>query len=127
MNSRSYNFRMHKVEINAKLIGDISHLFAVLKDQTRLKIMFSLLDESLCVCQCDNCGECPHLCCMIKKCVNDIAFLVQKEQSLISHQLHYLKKHGLVRSEKVKNKVFYSLKDGHVKQLLKIALEHIME
>lgn len=127
MNDCSYNYCMSKANLSNQRIKEIGHLFAVLKDETRLKIMFSLLDESLCQCQCDNCGECLHLCCMIKRCVNDIAFLIEKEQSLVSHQLHYLKKHELVRSEKVKNRVFYSLKDGHVKQLLKIALEHILE
>jgi ArsR family transcriptional regulator len=64
---------------------------------------------------------------MIEKCVNDIALAINAEQSLVSHQLKVLKKYDLVAVRKEKNKCFYSLKDGHIKQLLKIALEHIEE
>ena len=108
-------------------INSISTLLATMSDKTRLKIMLSLLDDSRCSCPCDNCGSCSHLCCMISKCVSEIVIEVNAEQSLVSHQLKVLKDAGIVESRKEGNKMYYSLKDGHIKQLLRIAEEHVEE
>lgn len=105
----------------------VEKLLNIASDYTRLRIMSSLLDESRCCCNCAECGACIHLHCMIEKCVGDICADIKASQSLVSHQLKVLKDANLVRSRKVGNKVFYALKDGHIKQLLKIAIDHIME
>ena len=41
-------------------------------------------------------------------------------QSLVSHQLKVLKDADLVKTRKVGLRVYYSLKDGHIKELLNI-------
>ena len=103
-------------------------LLETASDATRLKIMFALLDDDRCVCEGDcDCGTCLNMDCMIEKCVNDIAAEIGASQSLVSHQLRVLKDADLVRTRKEKTKVYYSLSDKHVRLLLGVAYEHIME
>ena len=118
---------------NVKLstIKKMESLLTVASDATRLKIMLTLLDDSLCHCgHCEkehNCSNCTSLDCMIEKCVNDIANEIGASQSLVSHQLKVLKDADFVRTRKEKTKVYYSLKDKHVRLLLGVAYEHVME
>ena len=48
-------------------------------------------------------------------------------QSLVSHQLKVLKDAKLIKSRKEGTKVFYSLADGHIKILLRVMKEHVLE
>ena len=57
-------------------IYDVAELFKVLGDQTRVKILFTLIKDEMCVC--------------------DIAELLEMSQSAISHQLRVLKQARLV-------------------------------
>jgi len=59
--------------------------------------------------------------------VCEMVDLLKMEQSAVSHQLRILRNKGLVKSRKVGKIVFYSLKDDHVNDLFRIALEHIRE
>lgn len=104
-------------------------LLKIAADKTRIKIMFALLDDSKCDCHCgaSGCGTCSCLSCMIEKCVGDIVKEVGISQSLASHQLKVLKDADLVKTRKDKQKVYYSLKDGHIKALLNVTKEHVME
>ena len=109
-------------------IKKMESLLETASDATRLKIMFALLDDDKCVCEGDcNCGTCLNMDCMIEKCVNDIANEIGASQSLVSHQLKVLKDADLVRTRKEKTKVYYSLKDRHIRLLLGVAYEHVME
>ena len=45
----------------------------------------------------------------------------------MSHQLKVLKDADLVRTRKESTKVYYSLKDKHVRMLLGVAYDHVME
>lgn len=117
----------HPIKPNDDQISLMKELLDIASDVTRLKIMYSLLDETKCECTCSDCATCSHRCCMIEKSVSDIYQEIEASQSLVSHQLKVLKDHALVRARKDGTKVFYSLQDGHIKQLLKITLEHIME
>ena len=118
---------------NVKLetINKMESLLMTASDKTRLKIMFALLDDSLCRCgHCEhehNCSSCSTLDCMIEKCVNDIASEIGASQSLVSHQLKVLKDADLVATRKESTKVYYSLKDKHVRMLLGVAYDHVME
>jgi len=105
----------------------VEKLLNIASDYTRLRIMSSLLDETKCCCDCEECGSCVHLHCMIEKCVGDICADIKASQSLVSHQLKVLKDANLVGYRKEGNKVLYFLKDGHIKQLLRIAIDHVME
>ena len=103
-------------------------LLETASDATRLKIMLALLDDDMCCCGDDSeCGSCKAMSCMIEKCVNDIANEIEASQSLVSHQLKVLKNADLVRTRKEGTKVYYSLKDKHVRLLLGVAYEHVME
>ena len=112
-------------------IRKMESLLETAADKTRLKIMLALLDDSLCHCgHCENehnCSSCQTLDCMIEKCVNDIANEIGASQSLVSHQLKVLKDADLVGIRKERTKVYYSLKDKHVRMLLGVAFEHVME
>ena len=86
----------------------------LVSDKTRLKILFSLLDEL------DNDV-------LVEKCVNDIAREVECSQSLVSHQLKVLKDGNFVKSRKVGKNILYSLKDEHVREIMQVTHEHVLE
>ena len=59
--------------------------------------------------------------------VTEIANLLNKSQSSISHQLKNLRSSNLVRTEKVGQSVIYSISDEHIKIIMKYGIEHISE
>ena len=117
--------------IQDKTISKMETLLVTASDKTRLKIMLALLDDSLCHCgHCEEehlCSSCSSLDCMIEKCVNDIANEIGASQSLVSHQLKVLKDADLVGTRKEGTKVYYFLKDKHVRLLIGVAYDHVME
>ena len=88
-------------------IYDLSDFFKVLGDSTRVKIIWALDQNEMCVC--------------------DIAVLLNMTKSAISHQLRSLKLADLVKFRKQGKVVFYSLKDDHVKDIFEKGMEHIKE
>lgn len=116
-----------KILPNDEIIQNMEALLKVSSDATRLKIMLALIDEDKCTCTCDCCGHCEHRHCMIEKCVSDIMEDINASQSLVSHQLNKLKEAGLVTTRKEGTKSYYSLSDGHIKELIKVVYEHVME
>ena len=126
MNEHSYNISVMN-NISEETLLNVSRLFAIASDPTRLKIMRSLLNSDLCTCGCDSCSTCEHRCCMVEKSVNEIVNDTNASQSLVSHQLKVLKDAGLVKTRREGVKIYYSLNDGHVKALLNIAIEHVEE
>jgi ArsR family transcriptional regulator len=84
---------------------DLSELFKSLGDQTRLKILFALSMNEMCVC--------------------DIAALLDMSQSAISHQLRVLRNVRLVRYHKVGKVVYYTLDDEHVNEIFRQGLDHV--
>ncbi|HPS19316.1 MAG TPA: metalloregulator ArsR/SmtB family transcription factor, partial [Bacilli bacterium] len=74
-----------------------------------------------------DCGQCQCLTCMPYKSVGDIAKEINASPSLVSHQIRVLREADLVTSKKEGLKVFYRLKDGHVQQLVCVAIEHVEE
>ena len=117
--------------IQDKTLTKMESLLVTASDKTRLKIMLALLDDSLCHCgHCEeehNCSNCKTHDCMIEKCVNDIANEIGASQSLVSHQLKVLKDADLVGTRKESTKVYYFLKDKHVRLLIGVAYDHVME
>lgn len=127
MNSYSYNLGMEK--LSQHTLKKIEKFLKVSGDYTRLKILFCLIDENRC--DCDDasccCSHCKKRSCMIEKCVSEIVSITKCEQSLISHQLKVLKDEGFVKTRKDGLRVYYSLQDGHIKEMLKIVKEHVEE
>ncbi|MGL4914551.1 MAG: ArsR/SmtB family transcription factor [Romboutsia sp.] len=86
---------------------DLAELFKVFGDTTRVKILYALFEEEMCVC--------------------DIADLLNMTQSAISHQLRVLKQARLVKFRKEGKVVYYSLDDNHISQIFNCGLCHIEE
>ena len=86
---------------------DLSELFKVFGDSTRIRILFVLFEEEVCVC--------------------DLAEQLNMTQSAISHQLRVLKQMKLVKNRREGKTVYYSLADGHIQNIISQGMEHIME
>ena len=86
---------------------DLAELFKVFGDSTRIRILFALFDQELCVC--------------------DLAAALNMTQSAISHQLRILKQNKLVRSRRDGKQVFYALADDHVHSIIDQGMEHVLE
>ena len=93
--------------LNEDLVIDLSELFKIFGDSTRIKIINVLLDEEL--------------------CVNDISKRINVSQSAVSHQLRILKTSKLVKYRKEANMIYYSLDDDHIKKIFELGCEHINE
>lgn len=88
-------------------IYDLAEFFKVFADSTRMKIIYALLEDELCVC--------------------DIANIVNTTQSAISHQLRILKQSKLVKFRREGKVIYYSLDDEHISAIVKKGCEHIEE
>lgn len=86
---------------------DLTELFRIFGDSTRIRILYVLFEAEMCVC--------------------DIAALLGMTQSAISHQLRALKNARLVKSRREGKTVFYALADDHVKTIIDQGLEHVSE
>lgn len=91
--------------LDNEFITEISTFFKILGDNTRVKILFALDHNEMCVC--------------------DIANVLNMTKSSISHQLSYLKDLNIVKSRKSGKEVYYSLDDEHVKEVFEVAISHI--
>ena len=83
------------------------NFYKIIADSTRSKILFVLNQHEMCVC--------------------DIAYTLGMSKSLISHQLKILKENNIVKSNKIKKEVFYTLSDDHIKDVFNIGIEHIKD
>lgn len=90
-----------------ELIADLSDMFKIFGDQTRVKILMALESGELCVC--------------------DIAAVMDMSQSAISHQLRVLKQSNIVKTRRQGKVMYYSISDDHVKEIFDIAIVHVQE
>ena len=90
-----------------ELLYDLADLFKVFGDTTRIKILYALMEEDMCV-----------------ACISDI---VGVSQSAVSHQLRALRGARLVKFRKEGKLTIYSLSDSHVHSILSQGLTHICE
>lgn len=90
-----------------ELIADMSDMFKIFGDQTRVKILMALESGELCVC--------------------DIAAVMNMSQSAISHQLRVLKQSNIVKTRREGKVVYYSISDDHVKEIFDMAMVHVQE
>ena len=86
---------------------DLCQTFKALGDISRLKVLWALEYQEMCVC--------------------DLAALLGITESAVSHQLRLLRTLRLVKNRREGTILYYRLADGHVSQLVRIALEHIQE
>jgi len=90
-----------------ELLCDLSDLYKIFGDTTRIKILYSLFEDELCVCA--------------------IADLLGMTQSAISHQLKVLKYANLVANRREGKTIYYHLADDHVKTIIAQGFEHLIE
>ncbi len=85
----------------------LAELFKVFGDYTRIRILFALFEEEICVC--------------------DLAESLNMTQSAISHQLKVLRQAHLVKSRREGKSVIYYLADEHVRTIIGQGREHVEE
>lgn len=100
--------------VEENIISKMQDTLKIAADATRLKILFCLLDSLSSEKE-------------IEKSVNELALEVNCSQSLVSHQLRTLRDSDFVKSRKEGTKIYYSLKDEHVREILAITFEHVTE
>ena len=88
-------------------IEQIAELFKGFADPTRVQILSLLAQKEL--------------------CVTEITEAVAVSQSAISHQLRILKQMHLIKYRRDGKNLWYSLADDHVRTILQMGLEHVLE
>ena len=86
---------------------DLAELFRCFGDTTRMRILYALSVNELCVCA--------------------ISELLSMQHSAISHQLRILKEARLVDCRREGRTVYYRLADDHVKSMIDQGMKHISE
>ena len=89
----------HKMK-DDDIIQKTCNLFKILGDANRVKIILALQYGELCVCE--------------------LSLLLDMSQSSISHQLRILRNKGIVNNRKENKRVFYSLNNPQIYELIKI-------
>jgi DNA-binding transcriptional ArsR family regulator len=88
------------------VVDELADVFGLLSDPGRLRLLASLLEGGeLCVC--------------------DLAAAAGMAESATSHALRLLRAHQVVKARRAGRMMHYSLRDGHVRMLLDLALEHV--
>lgn len=90
-----------------EILYELAELFKVFGDSTRIRILYVLFENEL--------------------CVSDIAELLNMSQSSVSHQLRILKDAKLVKFRREGKSIFYALDDDHVYHIIEMGMEHVEE
>jgi DNA-binding transcriptional ArsR family regulator len=88
-------------------VDDLTEIFRVLGDPTRVRIL-DVLSRS-------------------EVCVQDLAAALKLSESAVSHQLRLLRSARIVRGRRAGRNVFYALDDHHVLALFEQGLRHAQE
>lgn len=99
--------RVREAMPNGENFYALANLYKMFGDNTRLKILWALSCEEMCVC--------------------DLAALLDMTISAISHQLKSLRLANLVKSNKQGKTVYYSLVDCNVKEIFTMGFERILD
>jgi len=86
-------------------IVDLADVFHLLGDPNRVKILIALAGGLM--------------------AVRDVAAVVELSESAVSHALRLLRAHRVVSVEREGRVAYYALADQHVRELLRLALEHV--
>jgi len=86
---------------------DVAEIFRALGDTSRAKIVFSLLQQELCVC--------------------DLAAVCDLSESSTSQHLRILRGLRIVRVRRDGRMSYYSIDDDHVRVLLGVCLNHVRD
>jgi len=89
------------------ILYDVAELFKNFSDSTRIRILHCLIEN--------------------ERSVNEIAELLNMNQSAISHQLRILKNSKLIKNRRDGKTIYYSLDDDHVYNIISQGIEHVTE
>lgn len=92
-------------QLSDETVQELASSFKVLADPTRIRILSTLAQRELCVC--------------------DLAEVLGMNQSAVSHQLRYLRAMRLVKSRREGNTIYYTHDDAHTMGLLQMATDHV--
>ena len=93
--------------MNEEELYELADLFKVFGDSTRLKILFELFEDEI--------------------CVKDLSERLTMTQSAVSHQLKILKQSKLVKCRRDGKLIIYALADEHVRTIIGQGREHVEE
>ncbi|MCL6478085.1 MAG: metalloregulator ArsR/SmtB family transcription factor [Peptococcaceae bacterium] len=96
--------KVERIRKKVGITGGMAQLFKALADDTRLKIIYALSLEELCVC--------------------DVAGIIGSSVSTASHHLRFLRNMGLAGYRREGKLVYYSLQDQCVRDIVSSALKH---
>lgn len=99
--------RVHAVMPDKMEFRDLANLFKMFSDTTRIKILWALSCEQMCVC--------------------DLAALLGMTKSAVSHQLKSLRFAKLVKYEQRGKVVYYSIEDENVQDIFEKGFAHLKE
>lgn len=86
---------------------ELADFFKLFADSTRISILWALSESEMCVC--------------------DLCALLKMKQPAVSHQLKNLKQARVVKARRDGKVIYYSLDDDHIRKLLNLGMEHILE
>ena len=99
---------MRETKIDTQPIHkELADFFKVMGDGTRLQILIALIQNEF--------------------CVSDLSYILDMSPSAISHQLKALKVAKLIKSRRDGRKMFYSLDDDHIKDILDDSMVHVLD
>ena len=88
------------------VVQELADVFSLLGDPNRLRLLAGLLEAGeLCVC--------------------DLAAAAGMAEATTAHALRLLRAHQVGKVRRAGRMMHYSLRDGHVRMLLDVALEHV--
>ena len=90
-----------------RTIASAATLFSALGDQARLRMMELLYDGA--------------------HCVGELAAELNEGMSTVSQRLKQLHHARLIRRERLGKHIYYSLADGHVREILESVFDHVEE
>lgn len=94
-------------EPQGRELENLTQLFKVLGDPSRVKVLFQIGSS--------------------EACVSEVAENLHMSESAVSHHLHILRMNGLVRRRRSGKTIYYVLKDDHVRSIISQGCEHIKE
>ena len=102
-NYQKINNKRQEIELNR--IEELSNVFKLLSDTTRLKIVCLLLNKEI--------------------RVSDISNNLNINRTTVSHQLKVLRDNNLVKYKQIGLEKYYSLRNPHIEQIILQGIDHI--
>ncbi len=86
---------------------NLSETFKIFGDSTRIKLLWALMKNEMCVCE--------------------LSDLLEMTHSAVSHQLRVLRQARLVKKARRGKEAYYSLDDEHVAGIISAGWQHVNE